>query len=226
MFRNLFESEVRAPRRPGWIFTSAGAHATLIGLATVFTLRDHAPKVETITLEELVFKVPLQSVRAPLTDRQTSWLLKGWAGPHEIPVAIPALPDVSFGMNEHLGVIRPDALGPGLSDGATSGPPPGDGIYTEGLVERTVAPRPDNPYPAYPARLRVALVEGSVLVQFVVDTAGRVELQSPVILRATHPLFAESVRRWLTRTRYSPAKADGGPVRQLVRQKIDFTLRP
>ena len=38
MFRKLIESEARAPRRPGWIFTSAGAHAMLIGLATALTL--------------------------------------------------------------------------------------------------------------------------------------------------------------------------------------------
>jgi hypothetical protein len=64
-----------------------------------------------------------------------------------------------------------------------------------------------------------------VLVQFVVDTNGRVELQSLEILRATHEMFAESVRRWLNGTRYSPAEIRGQHVRQLVQQQIGFTLR-
>jgi len=54
----------------------------------------------------------------------------------------------------------------------------------------------------------------------------RVEPASVEILRALHDLFAEAVRRWLTRTRYSPAQASGVEVRQLVEQRVEFDLRP
>ena len=68
------------------------------------------------------------------------------------------------------------------------------------------------------------MVEGSVLVQFVVDTTGHVESSSINFIRATHPLFAQSTRQWLARTRYLPAEIEGRPVRQLVQQEVAFAL--
>jgi len=97
-------------------------------------------------------------------------------------------------------------------------------IYTAQTVDRIVAPLPGNPAPPYPARLSNAGVEGEVLARFVVDTTGRVEAPTIEIQQASHALFGEAVRRWLTQNRYSPALAGGRPVRQLVQQRIGFTL--
>jgi len=63
-----------------------------------------------------------------------------------------------------------------------------------------------------------------VLVRFVVDTAGRVEVPSIAILSASHALFGETVKQWLKQTRYSPAMANGTTVRQLVQQRVGFAL--
>jgi protein TonB len=100
----------------------------------------------------------------------------------------------------------------------------GDNIHTRQTVERAVVARRDNPQPEFPGALRAAGVEGSVLVQFVVDTTGRVESHSISILKATHPQFGDAVRRWLGRTRYSAAEFEGKRVRQLVQQEVGFTL--
>jgi TonB family protein len=83
-----------------------------------------------------------------------------------------------------------------------------------------------NGQPEYPAMLRQVAAEGDVHVRFVVDTAGRVEPTSIEILRASHPLFGAAVQRWLSRNRYVPAEVSGSRVRQLVEQRIAFTLEP
>jgi protein TonB len=87
-----------------------------------------------------------------------------------------------------------------------------------------VAPRPGNPAPAYPASLRSAQVEGSVLARFIVDTTGRVEAASINFPEATHALFADAVRQSLLRSRYLPAVLGEHAVRQLVEQRFAFTL--
>jgi protein TonB len=101
---------------------------------------------------------------------------------------------------------------------------PTDGVYTPTLVDKAAAPQPDNPAPVYPASLRSAQIEGTVLAMFVVDTLGRAEPATIRLTETTHPQFAEAVRQSLLRSRYLPAMVRGRPVRQLVEQRFAFTL--
>ena len=66
--------------------------------------------------------------------------------------------------------------------------------------------------------------EGSVMVEFVVDTTGRVEPGSIQLTQADHALFASAVRDVLPRYRFIPAMAAGHRVRQLVRLPFRFDL--
>ena len=132
-------------------------------------------------------------------------------------IGIPDAPTPAFGPT--------DALGLGLSPEALLETPVDGRIYTQQLVERAAVFRPDNPQPEYPGSLRAAMIEGRVVVQFVVDSAGRVEPGSVSVLEPAHELFVESTRRWLNRTRYVPARIGQRPVRQLVQQEIAFTLK-
>lgn len=225
MFAHLLESAARAPSRNGWTVTSAAAHAALVALAVGLTLSDPPHIVEQVRPEKIFFAAPRapQRTQPPIHHRGSP---SSWHAPTEIPITLPPVPEVSFPTDTHLRSIGPDTIGTGLTVGTSHGVFSNDRVYTEHLVERTVVPRRDNPQPVYPAPLRAAFVEGNVLVQFVVDTAGLVEAQSTVVLRATHPLFAEAVRRWLARTRYTPAEVGGRPVRQLVQQEVGFTLHP
>ena len=72
--------------------------------------------------------------------------------------------------------------------------------------------------------LRSANVEGEVLVQFVVDTTGRVENGSVKVLKSSHDLFTNSVRSALSNMRFYPAEIGGRKVKQLVQQPFNFTL--
>lgn len=77
----------------------------------------------------------------------------------------------------------------------------------------------------YPVELREQNIEGDVLVQFVVDTLGRAEMETFRVLRATHPGFVMTVRQSVTDLRFKPARLDDRPVRQLVQQPFEFRLQ-
>ncbi len=72
--------------------------------------------------------------------------------------------------------------------------------------------------------LRAAGVQGQVVVTFVVDTTGRVEPSSFVILNSTNDLFGAAVRAALPAMRFIPAKADGHKVKQQVQQPFVFSI--
>ena len=125
--------------------------------------------------------------------------------------------------DEHLFDGTSTQLAAAPTGGAGLASPTG-GVYTRDLVEKAVLPRPGNPAPAYPMSLRAAQIEGSVVARFVVDSTGRTEPASITFSEATHPLFTESVRQALLRSRYFPALVGERPVRQLVEQRFAFTL--
>ena len=65
-----------------------------------------------------------------------------------------------------------------------------------------------------------------MLVEFVVDTLGRVEPGSLQVLQSEHELFTSSVREVAPRLRFMAAEARGRKVRQLVRLPFRFDLNP
>lgn len=78
--------------------------------------------------------------------------------------------------------------------------------------------------PMYPESLYKARVPGRVVVEFVVDTTGRAEMETVGVVSATDPLFTEAVRRALPDARFKPARIAGHPVPQVVRQPFTFVL--
>jgi protein TonB len=101
---------------------------------------------------------------------------------------------------------------------------PADGIFNELEVDRPVMLAPGVVGPSYPDVLRAAGIDGTVLAQFVVDTLGRVDVNSFVALRSDHALFTNAVRAALGRMRFLPAEAGGRKVRQLVQQPFQFSV--
>lgn len=65
------------------------------------------------------------------------------------------------------------------------------------------------PRPAYPAVLREQNLEGDVTVSFLVDTMGRPDMSSLVVVRASHPRFADAVRDVIPHVRFEPARPAG-----------------
>ena len=95
---------------------------------------------------------------------------------------------------------------------------------TSATVERVVLLLPGSVPPRYPPLLAGAGVEGSVTVQYVVDTLGRVERGSVRIMKPDRSDFERAVREALERMTFVPAEAGGRKVRQLVEQAFAFEL--
>jgi periplasmic protein TonB len=112
----------------------------------------------------------------------------------------------------------------GGSPRASGGGQPAGGVLSADVVEVQVTPLPGAPTPRYPEALRAAGIEGRVAMEFVVDTAGRVEAGSLRVIASDAGAFVASVRAALIATRYHPALVGGRPVRQLVRQEFAFAL--
>ena len=96
--------------------------------------------------------------------------------------------------------------------------------FSEIEVDSAVVRDPSSEGPVYPAALLSKGVEGATLVTFVVDSTGRPDVRSFISLMTTDTLFAIAVRDALPRMKFSPAKRNGAPVRQLVEQKFTFRI--
>lgn len=106
----------------------------------------------------------------------------------------------------------------------------GEEVMTVLEVDSAATRVEDGAAPPYPPTMLAKKIEGSVAVQYVVDTTGRADTTSFLVLETTHKDFAESVRRTLPLMRFRAAKMNDTKVRQLVQQlfsfRIDSTLAP
>lgn len=77
----------------------------------------------------------------------------------------------------------------------------------------------------YPDLLKQAGIEGSVIVQAIVDTTGRIEPNSIRIVESPNPGFDQSAKNLVLRSLYRPARVYGRAVRVLIQQPIAFTIQ-
>jgi len=122
-----------------------------------------------------------------------------------------------------------DFSGKGVEGGIATGVQGGTGPVstTETFVEAEVDDpvRPINiPRPKYPPVLQQAGIAGSVDVQYVVDTTGKAEPSSFKVLRSTNKAFEDPARDAIMAGTFKPARIRGQAVRQLVQQRISFTI--
>jgi protein TonB len=121
-----------------------------------------------------------------------------------------------------------DFSGKGIEGGIAAGVIGGTGPVT---TETFLAEEVDDPVrpirqlqPKYPPVLQQAGIAGSVEAQYVVDTVGKAEPQSWRVLRSTNKAFEEPAREAIMGSLYKPARIRGQAVRQLVQQRISFTI--
>jgi TonB family protein len=96
-------------------------------------------------------------------------------------------------------------------------------IYTADQVDTPA--RPDSTrrvVPIYPHDLYRTATPGEVLVEFVVEPDGTVDMASYNIVWTTHPAFGESVRRAVRETSWIPGVKEGRSVRQVLQQPYKF----
>ena len=123
-----------------------------------------------------------------------------------------------------------DFSGIGVEGGVYSGVVGGAGLvdFTQTFLETAVDERPERlsgPYPRYPEMLRQAGIEGTVLLEFVIDTSGRVEEATLKVLQSTNRAFEGPAKDVIRKSLYRPGKVRGQAVRVLVSQQIGFTIQ-
>jgi len=79
--------------------------------------------------------------------------------------------------------------------------------------------------PAYPTMMRAAQMDGRVLLEFAVDTLGRVDASSITAISSTHSQFEEAARRAVLTCRFTPGKINRQVARMNTRMPYNFTLR-
>jgi TonB family protein len=94
-------------------------------------------------------------------------------------------------------------------------------IYFEFQVEKQVRVAEER-RPVYPESMRSAGIQGLVLAQFVVDTAGHAEMWTFRLLKSTDPAFTQAVRAAIPEFRFIPAELGKRKVRQLVQMPFVF----
>jgi TonB family protein len=78
------------------------------------------------------------------------------------------------------------------------------------------------PAPSYPYDMRRKKIAGSVLVEFVIGTDGRVVAAQ--VLRSSHPGFESSALATIWKWRFEPGWKDGKPVAVRAQQALDFNI--
>jgi len=97
-------------------------------------------------------------------------------------------------------------------------------VYTADQVEEVARIAQESVVPVYPDSLWRAGTSGRVVAEFVVDTAGAIEVGSLRIVSATHPYFAGAVKAALEEGMFRSAVLGGRPVRQIV--QLPFVFEP
>lgn len=101
----------------------------------------------------------------------------------------------------------------------------GDSIMTEFMVDSAVVRYEDGAAPVYPESMLKRRIEGSVIVQYVVDTLGHADTSTFRVISATHADFARAVKLTLPRMRFHPAVMANRLVPQLVQQPFAFRIQ-
>lgn len=232
MLTTLLESRHARRRHPLLVALSVAVHAgAILAVAATSGRGDPAPS-RSLAPDERPLYQQLPDRRQTPTARATRCTsCVAPAAPtlprvSDVPLGIPdpgATPAIDFDA-----IIADAGRGAGTPAGSDDGSAPhgsDSGILDAAVVERPAIAAPGNVPPRYPESLRAAGVEGTVLVELVIDTAGRVEAGSVRIVDASRPAFAAAVRAVLAGYRFLPAEVADRPVRVRVRLPFTFELR-
>lgn len=102
-------------------------------------------------------------------------------------------------------------------------PDSGGGLYRVSALDEPPE-RVSAPEPRYPDLLLRAGIEGAVVVEVVIDTAGHPEPASVRVLASDHRAFTAAAREAVLASRYRPGRTGGRAVRVLVRIPVRFVI--
>ena len=224
MLTQLLESSPRRQRRHYSTLVSIVGHAIALSGAVAAArpvLKADDPKTV------ITWHPP-----APRPPACTDCASRARTGGSAPTAALPSLPDGTVGdiQVDLPGNVTSPLDGVMISSEEWRRAPAGEGpgaaeTGARAVVDRQVVPFATNPAPRYPAELRAARIEGKLIARFVVDTTGRVRMESVIVDGSPHPAFGSAVVEALRHARFQPAEYRGRKVPQLVSQPFVFVLR-
>ncbi len=222
MFDILANERERGPLGGG--VASILVHAALISGAVLGTLQTRPAAVRGHVRVSIVYEEPEGRKLPPAPTTRFEGLAPPVVGspmlaiPTTIPTVIPPPSTAPFDPLQFAagaaGVDSAGAFRPGPRAGA---------VYPV----RTVEDAPElisHPAVRYPELLRQAGIEGRVVLEAVIDTAGHVEPGSLRVLSSSNPLFDAPAREVVGGSRYRPGRMDGRPVRVRVTVPVAFQV--
>jgi len=102
--------------------------------------------------------------------------------------------------------------------------PPERGVFVQAAVD-DLPEQVSCPSLRYPPTMRQAGIEGSVLLQFVVETDGRVKPETVETIQSTHELFEAPAEATIALCLFRPGRVRGVLVRVLVQMPVEFKLQ-
>lgn len=227
MFDILPASSAGADSGPGHAMLSVAVHAVLIGAAILWTTESGLTPTREPPIDPMVFfpiLLAAPAVPAPSTSTSGAALLPGPIDAATIsPVGLPSALALTAGVPT-AGVTTDPSASPGIGTPGWLGGP-ASGVPWTAMEVDDPARVLEAGRLQYPVVLERAGVTGSVVLEFVVDTLGRVEPASVRVVTASHPGFQTAALDAVLATRFRAARARGLPVRQLVQQRLSFVAR-
>lgn len=227
MFDTLTLIESQRRRAPtGLAGVSAASllvHAAVIGGAVLVTLNvgEGRTAVQVDTAMVYLAHEPQRAEKPPEARAvRLEMALKGFqtvVAPTAIPSSIPPV-----NLQERFN--PQDYTGTGVEGGVAAGVEPVVGeVYLEAIVEEKPSIL-SAPPPMYPELLRQAGIQGRVLLQAIIDTAGRAEPGSIRVIQSPNPGFDQPSRAWVARALFRPARVRGRAVRVLVEVPLQYRI--
>lgn len=233
MLAVLLESHARKQRRVGGAALSVAAHLAIIGAATAATVHESGAKMapEKPVWVHIAAPHDPPPVARDVVRELPQIPRPGAISIRRVEVDVPK-PTIAINLNPKPGDLSSSSTHTCIDCrsmreliGDVMGDAKGQSESTEWRgsdllmrIETSAAPR-------YPEQLRNSGIEGTVLVQFAVDTTGRVAMTSISVLQSTHGLFTDAVRDALARLRFRPAEVGGHRVPALAQMPFEFRLK-
>jgi len=222
MFDVLIESKKQSQkgRLAGTSIASIVFHTLVIGGAVYATLS--AGQAEEAVVETAMVYINQETQKQPETPPppQLDVQLKGFqtiVAPTDIPTNIPPV-----NLQEHFD--PKDFSGIGVEGGVASGIVPTGDVFSVDVVQEKPE-RLAGPPLVYPPLLQQAGIEGTVMVQAIIDTMGRVEPNSIKITQTANPGFNESAKTVVLKSLFRPARVYGKAVRVLIQIPILYSIK-
>lgn len=241
MFENLIESNRKKSNTLGQTVVSMAVHVGLIFGAIQATRSAAVAVREIIQDTTMVFLKPPEAPPPPPEPPPENVVVSANPPPQGFQIITPPdnipteIPPVN--LNERFDPR--DFTGKGVEGGIATGVVGGTGPVPtiEGQVflqaEVDESPQATNVAACvaeldknYPAVMKSAGISGRVVLQFVVNTDGKVDASTVKVTSSSHKAFEDPAKRVMTSSActFKPGSSRGQPVRVLVQQAVSFKL--